>query len=91
MCARCPSAAFIVSSVVLDIAAVPQVVAVDVRRMRQVQFVHRLDEGRGRLQRRELERIDFLIDVRDVLVALALPEFVAARVDQLHAGRPRRP
>ena len=72
------------------VAAVAEVVAVHVRRVRQAQLVDRLDEGAGHLQRRQREGLDALVDVGDVVVALPLPLLVAAGIDQLHAHRPRR-
>ena len=54
MCARLPSRSFIVSSVVVYVARRAEVVAVQVQRVRQLQFVDDPGEGRDDLRRRHL-------------------------------------
>ena len=67
----------------LEVAAMAQVVAMDMRRVWQAQFIDRFHKGIDHLPRRHLNEVAFLIDVLDVGILLALPGFISARVDQL--------
>ena len=69
------------------VAGMPEVVAMDVRGMRQPELVHRLDERPDHLPGRQLEGLDLLVETSDVGVAAALPGLVAPGIHELRGVR----
>ena len=67
------------------VAAMTQIIAMDMSRMRQTQIITDVDQGSDNLAGCQIEAADLFIQIVHIGIFFAFPRLIAARIDQFNS------